>query len=136
MNKKYLKAYPFVVVMSITLSTWIDFIATDDVATFKHYITLALLLANAACYFVKYKQAILITGALLVLATLNLLSFYAKTNTWYVGFNIGDKQITTPEIQPITLFLLLFYCIVNFNFLIDWYVDVKEAKRNKQVNNL
>jgi len=83
------------------------------------------MLANALFYFKNYKWAIIFTGVILVLATVNLLTLYAATQTFYII--IAGVQM--PEIQPWSLLLLVVYGIVNYNLLVDWYLDYKEGKR-------
>jgi hypothetical protein len=105
------------------LYTWFEITTTECIATWRHYTALALIGVNMMLYFLRYKQAILLTGAILILATFNLLSFFTIIQTFYLGF----WSLTTPGIQLKSLLLLVIYCLVNFNLLANWYLDIKEG---------
>lgn len=128
MKNKIISAIPFFIISIITLYTCFEIIATDYIATVKHYVAFILILINGVSYFIRYKFSIILTGIILVLATFNLLSCYTVTQTSSVGVNLGSTQLKTPEIQLWSLLILVFYCIINFNLLIEWYVDIKERK--------
>ena len=90
---------------------------------------LALVVINVGLYFVRYKQAVLLTGIILILATVNLLSFFTIIQT--SGLTI--MGVSTPEIQLKSLLLLVIYCAINFNLLMNWYLDMKEERANKSL---
>ncbi len=131
MKKKVLSVIPFMVVCIIIIINWYQMIFGNYAATLKHYITLLLIITNAVWYFVKYKFSILLTGTILILATFNVLTFYAETTTVAWTPLIGKVQLSTPGIQGWSFLIFLGYCIINFNMLVDWYLDFKEAKQNK-----
>jgi len=93
------------------------------------YVALALVAINAVLYFVRYKPAVLLTALILILATFNLLSFFTIIQT--SGLTI--MGVSTPEIQLKSLLLLVIYCVINFNLLINWYLDMKEEKAKKNL---
>ncbi len=130
MQNKIISAIPFFTISIITLYTCFEIIATDYIATVKHYVAFILILINGVSYFIQYKFSIILTGIILILATVNLLSFYTVTQTSSVGINLGNIQIRTPEIQLWSLLILLLYSIINFNLVIDWYANIK--KRGKK----
>jgi len=133
MRKKVISLIPFIIVCIIMLVNWMEIIFTTIVATWQHYVTLVLVTANAVCYFWRYKPALIGTGIILVLATFNLLTFYAATNTWFFGINIGGGNFAyTPGIQLWSLLILVLYGMVNFDRLVNWYLDAKDAKQAKQ----
>lgn len=82
------------------------------------------MLANSILYIKSYKWAVLATGIILLLATFNLLTFYAATGTF--GFSVAGVQML--EIQYWSLLLLVVYGVINYNLLVDWYLDYKEGK--------
>lgn len=127
MKNRILPSIPFLIISLIVLYTWFEIITAEYIATWRHYVALALVAVNAVLYFVKYKQAVLLTGIILILATFNLLSFFAIIQTSCLGFG----SITTPDIQLKSLLLLVIYCVINFNILLNWYLDMKEAKAKK-----
>jgi hypothetical protein len=134
MKKRILSLIPFLIISFIILYTWAEIFKTNYTATFKHYVTLLLIMTNGVCYLVKYKLGIILTAIILILATFNLLSFYTVTQTSSLGINLGNREIKTPEIQLSSLFLLLLYCVINFNSLVKWYLDKKDNKEEKKFN--
>lgn len=129
MIKKIIGLIPFLIICGIVIYTWVEFISTDYVATWRHYLALIAVAINAALYFVQYKKALLITGLILLLATFNLISFFNDIQTWVFG--IGP--IRTFPLQLNSLLLLIIYCLANFNFLINWYLDKKQENARKRV---
>ena len=123
MFKKILTIIPFALVFVVMLVNSRGLIFENYSATPKFYISLIVVIANAITYFIKYKFSILFTGVVLVLATFDLLTFYMKSVTWSFSF--------TPEIQVWSLLMLVFYCAVNFNQLIGWYLDAKGYKEGE-----
>ena len=92
---------------------------------------LALVLVNTMLYFVRYKQALLLTGIILALATFNLMAFFPAVTTY--GLTIAG--VNSPEIQMFSLLVLFVYVVINFNFLVDWRLDWKEEKTRRQSKN-
>ncbi|HEX9513364.1 MAG TPA: hypothetical protein VF939_22895 [Puia sp.] len=131
MKKRIISSIPFLIISLIVLYTWFEIITTEYIATWRHYVALTLVAINAALYFVKYKKAVLLTGIILILATFNLLSFFTIIQTSFLGFG----SVTTPEIQLKSLLLLVIYCAINFNLLINWYLDMKEGRAKKKLKN-
>ena len=129
MIRKIISLIPFLIICGIVIHTWVEFITTDYIATWRHYLALIAVAINAALYFVRYKQALLLTGLILILATFNLLSFFYDIKTWVFG--IGPLRTLPMELK--SLLLLVIYCLVNFNFLINWYLDKKQEKARKRV---
>ena len=62
MKKKIIPSIPFLITCTIVAYNWFEFITTEYLAEAKHYIALALIIINAVLYFIKQKQAILLTG--------------------------------------------------------------------------
>src|SRR5580704_17073165 len=111
MKTRIISAIPFLIISFVVLYTWYEIITAEYIATWRHYVALALVAINAGLYFVRYKQAVLLTGIILILAIFNLLAFFAIIQTSYLGFG----SVTTPDIQLKPLLLLVIYCVINFN---------------------
>lgn len=126
MKKKIINVIPYLIAALVLLYCWINIIVTDNAATLRHYITLVLMLANSILYFKSYKWAVLFTGVILLLATVNLLTLYAATQTFYIA--IAGVQM--PEIQYWSLLLLVVYGVINYNRLVDWYLDYREGRQD------
>jgi len=125
MKKKIINGLPYCITAALLLYCWVNILVTDNAATLKHYAALILMLANGIVYFKSYKWAVLFTGVVLLLATVNLLSFYVATQTFWFG--IAGVQM--PEIQYWSLLLFVVYAVINYNLLVDWYLDYKESRK-------
>jgi len=128
MKNKIVRVIPFLTIIVIVAYTWFQILTTEYTAMWRHYVALVLILINAALYFWKYNQAIIVTGIILLLGTFNLLSFFTIIHTSYFGFG----SVTTPEIQTGSLLLLAIYAVFNLTLLINWYLDFKEKKAENQ----
>ena len=126
---KIIRIIPFLTILLIVLYTWVEIIAAEHIATWRHYVALALVLVNAALYFVRYKQALLLTGIILVLAAFNLMAFFPAITTY--GLIIAG--VNSPEMQMFPLLVLIVYVVINFNFLVDWRLDWKEEKARRKM---
>ena len=123
-RKKIIQSFPFLIICGIMLYSWGEFPFTKYIATWRHYLALGLVILNAILYFVRFREAIALTGAILIIATFNLLSFTTAINTFQLNF----LRISTPDMQLSSLLLLILYGFLNFDFLIEWYLDYQEAK--------
>jgi hypothetical protein len=103
-----------------------EILFTEYVATWRHFLALGLIIFNVILYFVRFRVAIALTGVTLLLATFNLLAFSVVIRT----FQLKLFGVLTPEVQLISLLLLIVYCVLNFDFLVEWYLDYQEAKDN------
>jgi hypothetical protein len=126
-----LKATPFLILIIILGYTWCIIMTTDYFATTKHIIALILALCNLVLYFLRFRYAIFFTGIILILASLNLLAFFPDMVSTSYFIKIGNIEVATPSIQWKLLLIFVFYCIVNFNFLINLYLDYKEKRKIK-----
>lgn len=93
--------------------------------TLSHWVAFGLLGVNLCLYFFRFRPAVLATGVILLLATFNFISFYAETTVRSIG--IGG--VFTPGVQLSMLLLLILYVVVEFDLLVNWYLDLKEEKR-------
>jgi hypothetical protein len=122
MFSKYKSAGPFLLVCGIMLYTWGEFLfAGNYLPRWQHWLALVLVAGNGVLYFLRYRTAVWVTGIILLLATVNLLSFFIVISAWWI--TIGG--VSTPDIQPWSLLLLVIYGVVNFSTLTNWYLDRK-----------
>jgi len=124
MKKKLLHLIPFLLLAGLTLYALVEFMTTTYIMTWRHYVAFGLMAINAGLYFFTFRAALLGTGVILVLGTINLLSFFPVTNTYglrIMGYN-------TPEIQLGMLFLLGGYFALNFTLFVEWWLDFKGVK--------
>jgi len=65
---------------------------------------------------------LLMTGAILVLASISLLSFFIYRSSFLTIFGI------TIPFEGWSFLILIFYVALNFDILINWYLDAKGIK--------
>lgn len=127
-HRKLIAAFPFMVVCIIMLITWIEFAADRYFPTWRQYVALPLVIANVWLYFIRFKQAVLLTGIILLLATVNCLCIFVFIQTSWITI----ASVSTPGIQLWSLLLLVVWCIANYTNLINWHLDFKETKETKE----
>lgn len=130
--KQLARVSPFLIVGVILVYTWYIILTTEYFATTRHIIALVLWGINGLLYFLRFRYAIILTGVILILATFNLLAFFPEIAYSSYFVTIGGIKISTPNIQWWPLLILIFYCCVNYSFLIGLYTDYQERKRSKK----
>lgn len=125
-QKKFI-LIPMIVIAAILLYCWPIVLTTETLATWRHYLGLILFIPITVLIFKKNNVVVatLLTGVYLLLATFNLLAITPGISTSWI--RIGP--ISTPPIQLISLGLLVLYFCLNMNYLIDMYLNYKEAKQ-------
>jgi hypothetical protein len=126
-RQKIFLSIPLVIAAGLLLYSWIIILSTDALATWRHYVGLALFLILTFFYFKSYKLAVVGTGIYFLLATFNVLSMTAKISTSWL--RIGPVE--TPPVQLLSLGLFILFAILNIDTLIDIYLDYKEARQAK-----
>src|SRR5687768_10831061 len=90
-------AIPLIIVGSILIYSWLSFLTGVYLPTFNHYLGLLFL---PIIYLMfrgsSFKTPVLLFGLYLVLATVNIVSFFPYTATTTFGMNIGSLTIATP----------------------------------------
>lgn len=128
-KRKILFFIPFAIVSIILLYSWLLFIFSDNIPSFSHYLGLIFFLP--IIYFLfkgkTIKKPIILTGVYLVLATINILSFFPFVFTSSLNISIGSFTLFTPAINALALLILIIYSVLNFDSLVDIYLDYKEA---------
>lgn len=94
-------------VVAIMLYTWCAIAFTNVAATLPHYVALVLVIVNGLLYFNYYKVPVLLTGAILLLATFNLITFYSSTSTFVL--NIGQTFSLEFQYWSLLLLVVLYY---------------------------
>lgn len=118
---------PLAIMATFLIYCWTIILSTDILATWRHYVGLGLFLILIFFYFISFKLTAIGTGLYLLLATINVLSMTAEISTSWV--RIGPVE--TPPVQLLSLGLFILFAILNFDPLIDIYLDYKEAKQAK-----
>ena len=122
---RILQITPFIIMFCIVANTWVIFLSTEYEASWKHYLLLAFILINGILYSRKWKLAVLLTGFLLICCTFYLLPPFLQVESAFI--HIGPIPI--PWIEYWSFLILLIYFIINFNYLIELYLDFKEHRK-------
>ncbi len=126
-KQKVFLLIPLIIIAGFIVYCWTIIFATDILATWRHYVGLGLFLILIFFYFKSSKLAIIGTGLYLFLGTINVLSISAEIKTSWL--RIG--QVETPPVQLLSLVFFILFAILNFETLIDIYLDYKETKQDK-----
>jgi hypothetical protein len=129
-TKKRIQIFiPPFIIAGLIVYCWIKILSTDVVATWQHYLALGLFIVLVVFLVKSFKTAVVATGLYLMLATFAVLSLTPEVNTSWL--TIGS--IDTPHINILSFGLLILFLILNFDKLIDIYLDYKETKtKNKK----
>ena len=124
-TKKRIQIFiPPFIIAGLIVYCWIKILSTDVVATWQHYLALGLFIVLVVFLVKSFKTAVVATGLYLMLATFAVLSLTPEVNTSWL--TIGS--IDTPHINILSFGLLILFLILNFDKLIDIYLDYKETK--------
>ena len=126
-RQKLSLSIPLAIAAGLLIYCWTIILSTETLATWRHYVGLGLFLILTIFYFKSYKLTVIGTGIYFLLATFNLLSMTAEVTTSWL--RIGPVQ--TPPIQLLSIGLFILFAILNFDPLIDIYLNYKEAKQAK-----
>lgn len=126
-RKKLFLSIPLVIVAGLLIYCWAIILSTDILATWRHYIGLGLFLILILLYFKSTALTIVGTGVYLLLATFNVLSITAVITTHWV--RIGPVQ--TPPVQLLSFGHFILFAILNFDQMIEIYLDFKEARESR-----
>jgi len=121
-GSKLLASVPFIIVAGVLINTWHKFYNDEYDASLLHYITLTVSFMNGILYLIRFKTALLVTGAILVLASFSLLCLFVHRSSFLTIFGI------TIPFEGWSFLILIFYFALNFDILINWYLDAKSIK--------
>jgi hypothetical protein len=121
-GRKLLASVPFIIVAGLLFRTWNKFYSDEYEASSIHYVTLALTVINGVFLLIRFKPALLMTGAILVLASLGLLSFFVYHSSFVTIFGI------TIPFEGWSFLILILYIVINIDILINWLLDAKGVK--------
>lgn len=126
-RQKFFLLIPLIISAGLLIYCWTIILSKDTLATWRHYVGLGLFLILTFLYFKSFKLTIIGTGIYFLLATFNILSMTAEITTSWL--RIGPVEI--PPVQLLSLGLFILFAILNFDTLVDIYLDYKEAKQAK-----
>jgi hypothetical protein len=123
----FFTAIPIIILLCISIYGLIDVLREGYLLGARNYIAFLLFIIDVYFWFKKYRISILFTGLILALATFNLIVFTPQIT----GNSFGIGPVHTPYINLLSLGILFLYLILHFNFLLNWYWDYKEGKKNQ-----
>jgi hypothetical protein len=135
-KKKILLLVPLTIIAGFLIYTWTTFLLTDISPSWRHYVGLSLFAAIIFMYFKTFSGTIMATSAFLLLGTINLLTLTPSVTSDSYGIRIGSVELWTPTFQLLSFGLLILYCILNFDTIVNIYLDYKEAKELKRKRRL
>ena len=125
MNKKKIPVLiPILVIGAMLVYSWTTFLTTDLIASWRHYIGSVVYIIIVVTFFLNIKFSTILLGVYLLFATFNLLAVTPSISTNWI--QIGP--VSTPPVQLVSLGIFVLYAILNFNPIVDFYLDYKERK--------
>lgn len=118
-KRSILRLLPFLIVFVILIFTWCSLITSNFEAQYKHYLGLSFFLITTILYFIKFKYGLYGTLLFLLLATFNFIAIFPKIITSSAFIRVSDVKISSPSLNMYALLILIFYLVVNTNYLID-----------------
>ncbi len=131
-KQKILLLIPLGLITGLIIYSWISFLLTDMTPTWRHYSALVLFAVLVYLYFKSFAKTVIATGLYFLLATLNALSMTPERITGWSRFGTPLGSIETPHFQILSLMLLVLFLVLNFDTMIDIYLDYKEAKAQRK----
>ena len=127
-KKKILLLIPLIIISGLLIYCWTTIMLTDRIPSWQHYLALGFFVAVVILFFKSFTKAALALGLYLLLATFNFFSMTADINdTWFI---IGGIEL--PHFQSMGLGLLVLFLILNYDTLVNIYLDYKEAKAQRK----
>lgn len=123
-KKKILLLIPLAIIAAQLIYCWITILSEDLVILWQHYSALVLFAVVVFIYFKNFTKAVISTGAFLLIGTCNGFSLTPGINT--TSFRVGILE--TPPFNFLSFGLLLLFFILNFDTIVNMYLDHKEAK--------
>lgn len=131
MSPKIRILIPLLIMAGCQLYTWLLVCLRFYYPTMQKGISLVLLISLFHFYFTRVRWCIVFTGLYLFLVTINCLTLTPATTALFLGFGRGENAIYTPGVQLIGLGLLVLYGVLNFDQLVEMYLDYKESRTKK-----
>ena len=131
-KQKILLLVPFGIIAGFLIYSWIIILSTEVVATWRHYLAAVLFFVLIFSILKNFKWTILATIIYLILGTCNLLTLTPSVTTNSYGAKIGSIEMWTPSFQILSFGLLVLFLILNFDTLINMYLDYKETKEQNK----
>jgi len=125
-----------IIIAVILAYSWSIILLTEIEATWRHYLALLLFIPLLILFKKDFKKAVLSTGLYLILGTCNLITLTPSVTSNSYGIRIGAIELWTPTFQLYSFLILILFFLMNFNTLVNYYLDYQDSKKakNKKVN--
>ena len=128
-KKKILLLIPLLLIAGLILYTWITVLTGDYVLVWRHYAGLVLFVPLIYLFTKNRRKTIFGTVIYLILGICNVLTLTPSIIWNSYGIHLGSANIETPSFQLLSFGLLILLCILNFDTLVDIYLDFKEMRQ-------
>lgn len=126
-KQKILANIPIYIIAVLLIYTWVIILST-----WRHYLSAIAFVVLILLFNQNLKKRLLATISYLVLGTCNLFVLTPSITSNSYGVKLGSLTIWTPNFQILSFVLLVVSIILNFDSLINIYLDYKEKQqRNK-----
>lgn len=122
--QKFISLIPFFIMCGCLAESWVYFLSGYSPSP-KHYVTLGLVILNGALYFIRFRTAIWITGAILLFGIANVVSFYYGTDTFSI--------MSSPPIETRSFLILIVYGIIDFGVYGHEFFRRRTEESDKEV---
>jgi hypothetical protein len=123
-----------IIIAGILAYSWSIILFTEIEATWRHFLALILFIPLVLLFKNYFKKSVLFTGIYLILGTCNLLTLTPSETSNSYGLRIGSMEVWTPTFQLYSFLLLILFFLVNFNTLVNYYLDYQDAKKLREKN--
>lgn len=135
-KKKLLLLIPLLLIAGLILYTWITVLTGDNVLVWRHYTGLVLFVPLIYLFTKSFRKTVLATIIYLILGICNVLTLTPAIIWNSYGIRIGSANIETPPFQILSFGLLVLLCILNFDTIVDIYLDFKEMRQTKMKDSI
>jgi hypothetical protein len=131
-KEKKLHLSILIIIGGILLYCWSIILFTEIEATWRHYLAIILFIPLLILFKRDFKKDVLFTGVYLILGTCNLLTLTPSVTSNSYGVRIGSVEVWTPTFQLYSFLILILFFMINFNTLVNYYLDYQDSKKVKQ----
>ena len=131
-KQKILLLIQLVIIGGLLMYTWIIFLSSKVVGSWRQYASTVLFIILVFLFFKNFKASVFGAAFYLVLCSFNLLALAPSLVSNSYGLGIGSMEIWTPKFSLLAFGLLLLFLVLNFDTLVNIYLDYKEKKEQQK----
>lgn len=124
-KKKILLAIPLAIICGILVYSFILILRTNIIPVLQYYLAAGLFIGLICLFFTSFSKTVIATCIYLFLASINIIYLFPYRNeSWFsiLGFEMPHFQVTS-----FGIFIL--FCILNFDTVVNMYLDHKQKKQ-------